>query len=528
VSSQVRGREGCYFHPTTLTLASFFQRIYTYHYHYHHSPYHTHHCPLLTMSTTTTTSSKKMKDGGMVLAGPTILKDPRFMAGRSLLQRGLAKEGAIDIFATLLEEVKNKYGDTSIECVPSFYEYGNALLRASMSSKAEEDDDDDDDDDDDGNSIDDVGDDQAAAATATTSDPTVKIERADTVRSAAAVAAERRLCSGDGASTMTSSTITITTRGSTAVGSTTKDHEGEKDDNHYEIENDKKRAAIVVSSEKSKSSAAAIPKEEGENNMDDEQEGEEVEKDDYNNDDDDDDDDLKLALEMMENAYAILEDYQDQQQQQQQQQQQNEDSNRQDVLLYKDWVKEECPRILLGLGDTLSAMGRHPDAADVYSRALEKRLSTLHELTTTTTNIENSNNTTIEHLQAHRRVCEATILIAEELLACPSGMDVVTVETQSLIVSASDRISYVRGYYDKARDALQEAVYCMGTLASKKIDVGQEKQDICFIATMVMGVGETLAAIEEEEKEAEIAAATGTATSVTSSSIEPVKKKAKR
>ncbi len=56
------------------------------------------------------------------------------MAGRSLVQKGLAAEGAIDIFATLVEETTNKYGESSIETAPTYYEYGNALLRGAAAA----------------------------------------------------------------------------------------------------------------------------------------------------------------------------------------------------------------------------------------------------------------------------------------------------------------------------------------------------------------------------------------------------------
>jgi hypothetical protein len=39
----------------------------------------------------------------MASAGPPVTRDPRFKAGRSLIQSGRANEGAVDIFATLLE-----------------------------------------------------------------------------------------------------------------------------------------------------------------------------------------------------------------------------------------------------------------------------------------------------------------------------------------------------------------------------------------------------------------------------------------
>ena len=60
---------------------------------------------------------------------PVVTRDPRFLAGRKLVERGLADE-AIAVYATLLEETRQQYGDTSIETAPAYYEYGNSLLRA--------------------------------------------------------------------------------------------------------------------------------------------------------------------------------------------------------------------------------------------------------------------------------------------------------------------------------------------------------------------------------------------------------------
>jgi len=197
-------------------------------------------------------------------------------------------------------------------------------------------------------------------------------------------------------------------------------------------------------------------------------------------------------------------------------QQEIEETDDKQKKKYADWGQEQLPRVLLGIGDTLSALGRHADAADAYSRALEHFQSRL-ESEKQRPSDTNSKKVTIEQLKTHRKVAEATILVAEELLACPSGEDVVTTETQSMIVSAQERIEYAKGYYDKARDALQETVLVMGELAARSSNDGewkQEKEDVCFLATMVMGVGETLAAIEEEHLDA-------------ASSPEPVKKKAK-
>ena len=61
---------------------------------------------------------------------------------------------------------------------------------------------------------------------------------------------------------------------------------------------------------------------------------------------------------MRENAYSIFDNHQEQE----------GDSN------YNQWLPEQLPCVLLGIGDALSATGRHAyDAADAYSRVLEKR-----------------------------------------------------------------------------------------------------------------------------------------------------------
>jgi len=70
---------------------------------------------------------------------------------------------------------------------------------------------------------------------------------------------------------------------------------------------------------------------------------------------------------------------------------------------------EQLPRILLGIGDALSAMGRRADAADAWFRVLEKWQHALK--------LFHKSNFCLLHLIAHRKVVEATILIADELLA---------------------------------------------------------------------------------------------------------------
>ena len=386
-----------------------------------------------TITTTTTTT-------------PVVVRDPRFQAGRSLVQKGLAQEGAVEIFATLLEETRTKYGDSSIETAPAYYEYGNALLRAAAASK-----------------------------------PSAMEEKEEPdSREVAAAAAEQRLL-GSG---------TIQKAESVVKEEMVKTEEDEDD----------KKLAAVESSDANVGEVTV--KSEGDDENDNVSE------------DDDEGHDLNLALEMMENSFSILEEYKDAASRQQQQSSSSSSVAAAAATNYQGWVGEQLPRVLLGIGDTLSALEKHADAADAYSRALDVR----QEMLQTFSHEKDAAVISLEHLQAQRKVCEATVLICEELLACPSDQDVITTETQSLVVKASERVEYVQGYYDKARDALQETVFLMANVASRNVDMGTEKADVCFIATMLMGVGTALAEIDDESNN-------NNSNNITSD--EPVKKKPK-
>jgi tetratricopeptide (TPR) repeat protein len=185
--------------------------------------------------------------------------------------------------------------------------------------------------------------------------------------------------------------------------------------------------------------------------------------------------DYELALEMMENAYSIYED----------------------KLLVQgspnEWIKLQLPRVLQGLGDVLREMGRKTDAVDVYCRALPYRIEFVERH-------PKEDTLSMEHLKNRRLLVEANILIAEALLECDPEKDVITSETKQLLVSAKERVDYARGYYDKARDELQDTVFLMGRIAAagKREGFAKEKENICFTATLLMAVGESLAACDEE------------------------------
>ncbi|MGK3736412.1 MAG: hypothetical protein ACI8RD_003974 [Bacillariaceae sp.] len=336
-------------------------------------------------------------------APPVVTKDPRFLAGRKLCERGLAEE-AIEMYAILLEETSQKYGENSIETAPTYYEYGNSLLRATNK--------------------------QIAISNEEEEIETKKVVDSDT-RSVAAAAAERRQQQQQQQSSVGKDDDEEEDKKPAAVTSTTNDDDddddGDNDNNNNTNNNNKQR--------------------------------EEEEEEYYSSSNDD----LNLALEMMENAFSIMEEYKESNEKKEEEEEENitrnddNDENKKKCKYY-GWVKEQIPRILLGIGDTLSTLSRHADAADAFSRALELRKVQLQELVAANISEgsadQNENQHTIEHLQAHRMVCEANILIAEELLSCPPNEDVVTTETQSLIVKANECVSYARGYYDQARDSL--------------------------------------------------------------------------
>ena len=186
---------------------------------------------------------------------------------------------------------------------------------------------------------------------------------------------------------------------------------------------------------------------------------------------------MQLALEYMETAWSILDQYSESPA--------SYDDNNKD---YTAWAKEQAPRFLTGIGDVLLALQRHADATDAYCRALGHRQEQFSDDETGSLNF----------LQCQRRLVETNVLIAEELLACPPDQDIITTESQDVLVKAPEQVDYARGYYDQAWDELQETVLLMGALAAKGIDLGGEKENVCFAATLVMGVGTNLAEIDEK------------------------------
>jgi tetratricopeptide (TPR) repeat protein len=394
-----------------------------------------------------------------VVVPPIVVRDPRFVAGRATV----GEAPSVVLFATLLQEAVAKYGESHIETAPAYYEYGNALFRLAQRQHEEQQHPEQQN----KEVIDGGGDAQKKRA-----------------REAAALAAARRA------------------QRDTAVLSKAAAASADVDIPSSTCETKKEsEQALAVDSANSAVAAEAVPHDEDdqlENHVG-SQGGE----------GDDEEDDIQLALEMMETAWSIL-DYEsglathlDG----------NDSSNASDAghqsspPKYAQWIDEQLPRVLIGIGDVLSALGRHADSADAYLRALEHRQRELDAALSIAL-------TSLGLLQCRRKVVEINILIAEELLACDHDHSVVTSESSVVLVPAGQAIEYARGYYNKARDELQETVVLLGQMASATATISaeaerrfsEEKENVCFAATLVMGAGEALAELDEQK---DTAAATG-------------------
>jgi len=224
-----------------------------------------------------------------------------------------------------------------------------------------------------------------------------------------------------------------------------------------------------------------------------------------------DGDDVQLSLEMMENSLGILDDYietstSDADDKVKSNKVCTENKTDEHVAgcsttdhSYILWAKDQLPRILIGIGDIFAFSDKNTDAVDAYIRASPLREQALEDEKNRllTLNITRS----IDLLKLRRQVTEIYVLIAEQLLQCPAESDLITSKSKVVFVRKEERVDFAGGYYDKARNELQKAVLLMGEIASTQIIV-EEKENICNIATMLMGVGQTLATCQEEERNA--------------------------
>jgi tetratricopeptide (TPR) repeat protein len=450
-----------------------------------------------------------------------------------------------------------------IETAPAYYEYGNALLRWAIRQREGE--------------MPQHGQEakvaavQPSSSSSSTAAKTTEVSTVEaskqSIREAIAAAAERRAKKDQVECTSSTTTRTTTGTGSNAQPNTEQatnnnvtatattfpdsgDVTGKSVDQNVASDNRKAESRDAAAVDDIDDIDATSTDENIENEDDDDTTSS-IDNDDDNEDqyNDDDQDDFQLALEMMETSWSILDAYQN-----------NQNRHHRDSKVpnrhknYDSWVTEQIPRVLTGIGDALAALNRHADAVDAYLRALDHRQTILNHglqmlngssddgsdnaaaaaavapTTVTTTSSSRATNTDldlssqIQILKYRRQVVEVTVLVVEELLACREmDQDVVTTESEIVLVRRENVVEYARGYYDRARDELQETVVLLGQIVAmmpthnpiqpqnhpsntattsnaKALEksIQEEKENICYAATMIMGAGTLLAEIDEQ------------------------------
>ena len=296
-----------------------------------------------------------------------ITSDARFRLARSLMTSGgdsttNSFEGAIEIFASLLEETRNTCGETSLTAALCYYEYGNALFRAVVRRKPLDSDNENHDED-----------------------------KKPAAKPSSAAARKRSL-----------------------------------DDDKT------KEPGLSVSSKRAKI----------ENNV---EEG------------DNDDDDIALALEMLSTSFSIFDWHSST----------DEDKKTKPDEEGKRYSLTQIPRVLSTIGDIHSHCGKFGDAVDAYCRALPYRENAWEERQKP----GKGESLSVDDLKCQRLLVETYALVAEALLACKEGEDVVCANdedkddtngaTGKVLVAAKDRVDFAESHYATAREKLQDIGTCL-------------------------------------------------------------------
>ena len=279
-------------------------------------------------------------------------------------------EGAIGIFASLLEETRNTCGETSLTAALCYYEYGNALFRAVVRREPLDSDNENHDED-----------------------------KKPAAKPSASAAARKRSLDDDN-----------TTEHSLSVSN--------------------KRAKI-------------------ENN---------------NEEGDNDDDDIALALEMLSTSFSIFDWHST-----------DEDKKTKPDEEGKRYSLTQIPRVLSTIGDIHSHCDKFGDAVDAYCRALPYRENAWEERQKA-----KGESLSVDDLKCQRLLVETYALVAEALLACKEGEDVVCAndeetddtnvatakkdgkkKEEKVLVAAKDRVDFAESHYATAREKLQDIGTCL-------------------------------------------------------------------
>ena len=392
-----------------------------------------------------------------------ILNDPRFKLARSLVTGGSSdkniKEGgpsdAINIFAALLEECRS-INETSLSSALCQFEYGNAIFRAVVRRKSDVSS---------GSNTDNKG----SVVDTDDKKPAAKMDNGQREVMAAA-ALKRSAVDGD-----ESTTSSPNKRAKMDTSDTSLD-----------------KKVVSSSDVASSNSNMAAAKSNEETNIDEE--------------------DISLALDMMQEVWSILLSHAT-----------TDDStksdktntNEQQQKEQEQWVLEQIPRVIRCIGDVYFFQEHYALATDSYIRAMQYREENWDKLKQSTSSGDDGAMLTLQHLQCQRHLVEAYALVAEALLACPSGEDVVfyhsgededdikdesksTAEAKkkqggTVLCKGKDRMDFAQSHYESAREGLEEILVRYGKMAaSSNIDVGNEKEDVGYLVMTVVDVGQTI------------------------------------
>lgn len=231
-----------------------------------------------------------------------------------------------------------------------------------------------------------------------------------------------------------------------------------------------------------------------------------------------DDEDIELAYEMMDTTWLILLSHITNG---------KENSDGGDDQQQK-WALEQIPRVIRCIGDLYFFRQEYANAVDSYIRAMHYREEAWNKLKQSNGNGSGSAGgmlLTLEHLQCQRYLVDMCTLVAEALLACPAGEDVVCYHNDdsnegegakddnetsasakestgntlsnepkkgTVLAKAKDRLDYAQSHYELAREGLEEILCRYGKMAAANIDVGNEKEDIGYLVMSVVDVGQTI------------------------------------
>jgi len=396
----------------------------------------------------------------------TILNDPRFKLARSLVTGGSSDKNsiggpsdAINIFAALLEECRS-INETSLSSALCQFEYGNSIFRAVVRRKS--------DDSTRSNSVD-----KGSVVDTDDKKPAAKMDNEQREVMAAA-ALKRSANDGDDSSAIFPNKRTkMDDASDTSLSTDTK----------------------VASSTDVASSNIAAAKSNSETDIDEE--------------------DISLALDMMQEAWSILLSHTTATDESTNTDETNTNSNEQQQKEQQHWVLEQIPRVIRCIGDVYFFQEHYALATDSYIRAMQYREENWDKLKQSTSSGDVGAMLTLQHLQCQRYLVEAYALVAEALLACPSGEDVVcyhsgededdikdesksTAEAKkkqggTVLCKGKDRMEFAMSHYESAREGLEEILMRYGKMAaSSNIDVGNEKEDIGYLVMTVVDVGQTI------------------------------------